>query len=123
MKFILKVILIAALSYICELFLPWWVVVLSGFFGGVLIPTSGFNSFLSGFLGVGLLWLIVAFALHNNSDGILTTRVSQIFQLGQPAFILVICALVGGLAGGLGALTGSQFHRLFIKEKKKSMYT
>jgi len=118
MKFILKVILIAALGYIAELFLPWWAVVLSGFVIGTLIPTSGFNSFLSGFLGIGMLWLIFAFALHNNSDGILTTMVSQIFQLGQPAFILVICALVGGLAGGLGALSGSQFYRLFAKEKK-----
>lgn len=122
MKFILKVILIAALAYITELFLPWWAVVLCGFLVGALIPTAGYNSFLSGFLGVGLLWLIFAFALHNQSDGILTTRVAQLFSLGQPALILVVCALIGGLAGGLGALCGSQFYRLFVKEKKKPMY-
>lgn len=122
MKFILKVILIAALSYFTEMFLPWWSVVLCGFFVGVLIPTAGFNSFLSGFLGAGMLWLLFAFALHNNSDGILTTKVSEIFELGQPAFILVICAIIGGVAGGLGALTGSQFFRIFAKEEKKSMY-
>jgi fucose permease len=122
MKFILKVILIAALSYITGLFLPWWAVVLCGFLVGALIPTAGYNSFLSGFLGVGLLWLIFAFALHNNSDGILTDRIAQLFSLGQPAFMIVISAFIGGLAGGLGALTGSQFYRLFAKEKKKSMY-
>jgi len=123
MKFILKVVLIAALSYILELFLPWWSVVISGFLIGALIPTGGFNSFLSGFLGVGLLWLIFAFALHNSSDGILTEKVAQIFQLSQPALLIVISALIGGLAGGLGALTGSQLYRIFAKEKKKSMYT
>ena len=118
MKFILKVILIAALAYLMELFLPWWAVVLSGFLVGALIPTAGYNSFLSGFLGVGMLWLIFAFALHNNSDGLLTTKIAEVFPLGEPVFLLLICALIGGLAGGLGALSGSQFYRLFAKEKK-----
>ncbi len=122
MKFILKVILIAALSYVLQLFLPWWAVVISGFLVGALVPTPGYISFLSGFLGAGLLWLIFAFALHNNSDSILTERIAQIFSLGQPAFLIIISALIGGLAGGLGALSGSQFYRLFVKEKKKSMY-
>lgn len=118
MKFILKVILIAALGYFAELFLPWWSIAISGFIVGAVLPTTGFNSFLSGFLGIGLLWLIFSFALHNNTDGILTAKISLIFQLSQPAFILVICATIGGLAGGLGALSGSQFTRIFFEEKK-----
>ncbi len=122
MKFILKIIFIAALSYAVELFLPWWSVVLSAFLIGILIPTSGFNSFLSGFLGVGLLWLIFSIAIYNRSDGILATRIAAIFQLNQPVLLVVVSSIIGGVVGGMGALTGSQFFRLFTKEEKKSLY-
>ena len=69
MKFIFKVILTAAVCYVVELFLPWWTVAIVSFGVNVALPTNGFNAFLSGFLGVGLLWLGMAWLIDAQSGG------------------------------------------------------
>lgn len=122
MKFILKVILIAGLSYLSELFLPWWSVVICAFLIGVIIPTKGFNDFLSGFLGVGLLWLFFAFMIDFDTDSILTSQIAPLLNLNNALVVIAVTGLLGGIVGGLATLSGSQLRRIFLPDPPKPGY-
>lgn len=122
MKFILRIILIAGLSYLAEMFLPWWSVVCCAFLVGLLLPTKGFNDFLSGFLGVGLLWLIFAWSIDAETNSILARQMAPLLFLNNALVVVAVTGLLGGLAGGFGALTGSQLRRIFMEEPPKPGY-
>ncbi len=122
MKFILKVILIASLSYLAELFFPWWSVVFCAFLVGGILPTKGFNDFLAGFLGVGLLWLIFALLIDLDSDSLLAQRIAPVLQMSNALVVTSVTGLLGALAGGFGALSGSQLRRIFMEDPPKPGY-
>ncbi len=122
MKFVVKVVLIAGLSYITEQFLPWWSVVLCAFLVNVLIPTKSFNAFISGFLGVGLLWLVFAWMIDSSTDSILTEKIAQLFQLNQSGLVVAATAAIGGLTGGFAALTGSLLRTINQEDEVKPGY-
>jgi hypothetical protein len=118
MKFILLVSLIALSTWLAELIFPWWSAALCAALLTSLIPTRGFKAFLSGFLGVGLLWLFGALLFSIQTDYILTQKVAELMQLGSSGVLIVITALIGALTGGLGALTGHQL-RMLLKSRKR----
>lgn len=101
-------LLILVLAAVAQFFLPWWVItplclLLAAWRG----PTGG-RAFLAGFLGVGVGWLLLAGWLHIQNDGLLSHRVAQLLPLGGQGWLLVLLtAVVGGLVGGLAALTGA----------------
>lgn len=123
MKFLLQVFLIAAAAWLAELVFPWWTVAIAALIVTSLYPNTGFKSFLSGFLGVGILWLIAAMYFSISTDYILTEKVADLIQLGRSGVLIVLTSLIGGIAGGMGALTGSQLRRLLKSERAtKSRY-
>lgn len=122
MRFVFKIILIAGLCYIFELFLPWWSVVMAAFLVNLWMPGKGFIDFLNGFLGVGLLWLIYALLIDSETSSILSARIAQLFSLPNASFIIALTGLVGGVVGGFAALSGSQFRRIFKKDPPKPGY-
>ncbi len=122
MRFIFKIILIGGFSYLMELFLPWWSVVVVAFLVNLWLPTKGIGAFLSGLLGVGLLWLIYAWLIDAETASIMSERMADIFRLGNPALMIALTGLAGGLVGGFAALSGSQFRHIFMKDVPKRGY-
>ena len=63
---------------------------------------------MSGALGIGLLWLGLAFVIDNQNHHILSVKVADILPLkGSFQALLAITSIVGFLLGGLASLTGS----------------
>lgn len=122
MRFIFKTILIAGISYLLELYLPWWSVLVAAFMVNLWLPTKGLSSFLSGFLGVGLLWLIYAWLIDADTASIMSERMARLFSLGNPALMITLTGLAGGLAGGFASLSGSHFRLIFMKDVPKRGY-
>lgn len=122
MNFILKVVLIAGLSYLAELFLPWWSIVICAFLVSLIIPTRSLNSFLSGFLGVGLLWLLFAWVIDAQSDSLLMAKVADLLEFSQSAALIAITATIGALVGGFASLSGTFFRRIFTTERSEKYY-
>ena len=118
MKFLLKIIFTAATAYLMQLYFPWWSVVIASFLISLILSSKGWNSFFSGFIGVGVLWFILAFRIDTASDSILTDKVAAIFSLPNAFILILVTALIGGIAGGFGALAGSHFRSIFVKERK-----
>jgi hypothetical protein len=118
MKCIVSIVLIALLSLISGIFLPWWVIALAAALVGVLIPQRPGMAFLSGFVALFLLWGIVAWAIDSANGSILSQRIAQILPLGgSPVLLILVTALVGALVGGMAALTGSYLKKASQRQR------
>jgi hypothetical protein len=107
-KFFVTTLLIALLSFICGLFLPWWTTAIAAFVVSALIPQKPVNAFFAGFLGLFLLWGLLAFVIDSYNENILSTRVAELLYLqGSSIALVIVTALIGGLVGGGGSLTAA----------------
>ena len=110
MKFIVSILLTAFLAFVAGLYtqFPWWVFAISSFVVSALIKQTPVKSFLCGFLGLFLLWVILAIIKDAANEHILSTKVSQILPLGGSYIMLIlITGIIGGLISGFAALTGA----------------
>ena len=108
MRFILSVLLIALLSFIAGLALPWWSIAIVAFLVPLLITQSLGLSFLAGFTGIFLLWGGLALWIDTQNESLLSQKIAQLFPLGGSSILLIlVTALVGALVGGFAAMTGS----------------
>ncbi len=103
-------------GFIAQLFLPWWMIaVIAGLLSFIFDLRVG-ASFWAGFVAAALLWGGYAGYLNALNDGILADRIGKLLG-GLNGFLLVlVTAIIGGIFGGLGALTGS-LGRRFIEER------
>jgi hypothetical protein len=106
MKVIAGIISIAILSAAAELFLPWWMIAVVPFIVGIVMHSNGKKSFLAGFLGIAIFWLIAALMKDLPNEHILSTRMASVFGLPNYGLFMLVVVLVGGLIGGLSAWAG-----------------
>lgn len=107
MNFLKQLIATALLCLAIQYFFPWWTLVIGAFAAGYWAGNKAFMSFLAGFLGVALLWLVAALVIDLQTQSILTDKVAQLFPTKTPALLMVLTAIVGGLPGGLAGMTGA----------------
>ena len=107
MKFVLQLLAIALVGFILQSFLPWWTMTVGAFGLGYFFNSTGLKSFLSGFLGIGLLWIIMAWVIDSQTSSILSEKIAQLFPGKSVILLFLFTGLVGGLSGGLASLTGS----------------
>jgi hypothetical protein len=116
MKFLISTLLIALLSFLSGMYLPWWGFALAAFLVSALIPQRPGLSFLSGFLALFLLWAVLSWSIDAPNNSILSVKIAQILPLGGSTILLIlITAFVGALVGGGAALTGA-----FIQKKRET---
>jgi hypothetical protein len=108
MKFAVTTLLIALLSFLSGLYLPWWCFALGAAGISALIPQKPLWAFLSGFLALLLLWGGLALGIDSANNAILSVKIAQILPLGGSSLLLIgITALIGALVGGGSSLCGS----------------
>ncbi len=103
MKFLIQILATIIISFILELFLPWWTIAVTSFAVAYLVDNKSLISFWAGFLGIAILWVGMALYIDQTTHSILTEKVNRLLPLN--AFLLT--GLIGGIVGGLSALTGS----------------
>lgn len=101
--FILLIILGTAASF----FLPWWVAPLLAFCLFFVFPSHWLTATIFGFSAIALVWTGFAWYIDSANDGILSGRIGELFQGLTTAQLLLSTALIGGLGGALGALSGN----------------
>jgi hypothetical protein len=114
MKIITAILLTALLAYAAGLYtvLPWWSFVVTSLVIAMAIHQRPGKAFLSGFLGLFLLWTILAFIKDSANEHILSAKVAQVLPLGGSSIVLIlVTGIVGGLVSGLAALTGSYIRK------------
>ena len=108
MKFLVAVILTALLAFISGLFLPWWCIALTSLVVALLVNQSAGKAFVSGLLGVFVLWAGLAWWIDMKNNGVLSKKIAQVLPLGGNVLALILLTgLVGGLVSGFAAMSGS----------------
>lgn len=109
----IPILLIALLSLLAQLVLPWWSIALVAFAFCFGRPPGSGRAFLYSFLGVGLVWLGYALMQHVQSGGILTSRMSEVLKLPpSPVFLLILTPVLGGLIAGFAGMAGYWVRRV-----------
>ncbi len=103
MKFLISLVAISFLSYCLGFFLPWWIPAPVAFLVTFFLPQKSGASFLSGFVGVGLYWLVYALIRDVSNEHILSGRMATLFGLPGTVSFIAVTVLVGALIGGLSA--------------------
>jgi hypothetical protein len=101
-------LVILVLSFASSYFLPWWAAAVIAFLAALFIDTRAGKAFLSGFAALFVAWTVLALLKSIPNDNILAGRVVQLFPLPNNwIWVLVVTAVVGGIVGGLSALSGA----------------
>lgn len=114
MKQITAIALTAFLAFVAGIYssLPWWSFAITSLIVAISIHQKPGKAFLSGFIGLFLLWAGMALVKDTANDHILSTKVAQILPLGGSYLVLIlVTGIVGGLVSGLAALTGSYLRK------------
>lgn len=110
-------LIILILSFLSSYFLPWWAAAIIGFLAALITGKTSRQSFWSGFGSIFILWVILALLKSIPNDHILAGRVVQLFPIPhQWVLLLLIAASIGGLVGGMAALSG-MLTKKFLKNK------
>lgn len=115
-KFLFQVILTALLSYVVEQFLPWWTI---GGCAGLVAMGFSLNkrtAFGGGFAAISLLWTLAAISIDVQTSAVLSTKLAPLLGFQRTSLLILLTGLVGGIVGGLGALSGHQL-RVYMLQK------
>jgi len=108
MKFILALLLTATLCFLAGLRLEWWSIAIVSFLVALLIPQKIGGAFVSGFVGVFILWATLAIWIDSRNGNMMSYKIAELFKLGGSSVLLIlVTALIGGLVGGFAAMAGS----------------
>jgi len=122
MLFLFRLILISVFTYLLALFTPWWSAIGCSALIAFFLPGNNFNAFLSGFMGVGLIWMVMAWKVNVETESIMSLKMIDLFPIDDVNMLIILTAIIGGFAGALGAFSGNSFRQIFIKKKEKSFY-
>jgi hypothetical protein len=95
-------------TWFLNLFLGWWAVLIPSIFFGAWLIERGFPALYIGLLAGGTAWFVQALYIHIANNGLLSTRIADMMQVGSPWIVLLITFFIGGMLGGLGTLFGFQ---------------
>lgn len=108
MRFILSVLLTAALSFLAGMYLPWWSIAVVAFLVALLLPQKIGYSFLSGFIGIFLCWTLIEVWIDAKNAHVLSYKIADLFHLaGSSALLIIISSFIGALVAGFAAMAGS----------------
>ena len=109
--------LTVGLTWLLQLLLPWWILVVVALVIAAILQPRPVLSFAVGLLATAGVWLFVAFFLtRTEAQRILPAQMGEILGGLSYMNLLVATATLGGLMGGLGALTGTLGRRLIYRE-------
>ncbi len=106
LKVLIKIGLTVSLTYLLQSTFPWWTGVIACFLINFIISSRSLPSFVSGFLAMAFLWFAMATVTDLKTGSVLTAKVAAIFSLPNSLVLIIVTAIIGGIAGGLGALSG-----------------
>jgi hypothetical protein len=109
MKFFISTILIALVSFVACLYLPWWFIAIVGFIVAFAIPQKAGVAFVSGFIALFILWAGLSFYVSNANDHLLAHKISMLL-------LMIVTGVIGGLVAGFGSLTGRLCKKLFVAQ-------
>ena len=115
MKFITALVLTGLLAFALGGYLDWWSIAIAAFIVAALIPQRPLLAWLSGFLGLFILWGGLSFIISEKNGGMFAAKIAKVLPLGGSGYLLLlVTALVGAIVAGFAALSGC-----YLRKQKK----
>ena len=114
MKIVSAILLTAFLAFVAGLYtiMPWWSFAITSLLVAVAIHQKPWKAFVTGFAGLFLLWILLAFLKDTANGHLHSVKVATILPLGGSYIALIlVTGLIGGLVSGLAALSGSYLRK------------
>ncbi|MES2279672.1 MAG: hypothetical protein V4592_26795 [Bacteroidota bacterium] len=108
-------IIILILSLIAGFITPWWAAAIIAFVAALYAGKKPVQAFWSGFGAVFIVWVVLALLKSVPNDHVLASRVAVLFHLPGWSILLILTSLIGGLVGGMSALSGVLVRKAFEK--------
>ncbi len=106
-------LVILILGALASWFFPWWSIALVCIGVGALMGNTPANSFAQGLAAVTLLWSAYAGFLDHANAGLLSSKISALFQNKVSGTQLIfVTGFIGGLVGGFSSMTGAYLRQI-----------
>ena len=117
-RFFLIFIITSLIVYLSGQFLPFWgLMILTGILSFFVGGNSG-AAFFGGGFGFGGVWLVMVLMISIQTNSGLPDKMASLMGMNNHNLLWVFTALLGFLLGGLSALTGNLFKKLFtVKDR------
>ena len=106
MRTLFQIFLTAALAYFLRLYMPWWSIAVASCIVSMMFGKTVISSFLGGFLGISILWMVYSSVIDFYSNAILSRKIVELLGVNNIALLIIITGIVGGLVGGMAAIFG-----------------
>lgn len=113
-------IVVIIASFLLQMVMPWWAIVVISFATCGLIGKTGRISFWQPFLAILLLWIGMALLKSFPNHHVLATRVAEMLGVKLWPVVLAITGLLGGLVAGISGYCGHHFRKSVIGMKAKA---
>ncbi|TKC08680.1 hypothetical protein [Pedobacter frigoris] len=109
------VILIA--SFLLQMVLPWWIIVVISFAACGLIGKTGKIALWSPFFAILLLWTGMALFKSIPNNHILASRIAQMLGVSSYILIFILSSLLGAFVAGISGYCGYHFRKAVLLKK------
>ena len=116
MKNIVIIPIIIIITYLAQMFLPWWIVAVICFVVCYFANLSKFVAFASSLLAIFVLWYVKAWMSDGNFDEPMSILLGNVMGGISGGAVLFLTAMIGSIVGGLSGLLGAWSRLLFLKK-------
>jgi DNA-binding transcriptional regulator of glucitol operon len=113
MKPLIFLPLIFVLSYVVQLFLPWWSMALVCYGVCFALKVNKWYAFSGSLLAVFFLWVLKAYFADQNFDVPMSSLLGGLFGNVSTSAVFFLTGLIGGMVAGFSGLLGSWTGTLF----------
>jgi len=110
-------LLIIIVAFIGQLIFPWWIIIPIVMVCCGLKANSVTSAFLSSFIAIFILWLLMSVFLSFQNDHILANRVGEMLGLKLYSYNWLLVALIstlpGAITAGFAGASGFLLRRVF----------
>lgn len=114
-KLLVFALFLLLLSIPAQVWLPWWSIMALSALGALLFTSKALSAFTIAFFIITAEWLIYSWWINQNNDFIMANRIAQLFQLNGGLILLLVSALIAGIAAGFAATSGALLRGVFSK--------
>ena len=113
-------IVIIVASFLLQMVLPWWIIVVISFATCGLIGKTGKISLWSPFFAILILWTGMALFKSIPNNNVLALRVAEMLGVKSWLLVLVLTSVLGAFCAGISGYCGYHFRKAVLSRKTAS---
>lgn len=113
-------IVIIVFSFLLQMVLPWWIIVVISFVTCGVIGKTGKIALWAPFFAILLLWTGMALFKSLPNNHMLATRVAEMFGVQSWWLILLLSSILGAFTAGVSGYCGYHFRKSVLVMKTNS---